>query len=140
VVMNIHNSAYADDKEALKEETAIIRKYAQEQQQAGHVVVIGGDWNQNPPGFETLASEAFFRLDYQLNDTLIGKNWQWAWSKSSPTNRSLSEPYSSSTPKTVIDFFASSPGLQVKEVKVLEMDFEFSDHEPVYLRVKLTPP
>lgn len=140
VVMNIHNSAYVDDKEALKEETGIIRKYAREQQQAGHVVVIGGDWNQNPPGFETNASGAFFSLDHQLSDTLLGKRWKWAWSKNSPTNRSLAEPYTSSTPNTVIDFFAASPGLQVKEVRVLQMDFEFSDHEPVYLRVKLTPP
>lgn len=140
VVMNIHNSAYADDKEALKEETAIIRKYAREQQQAGHVVVIGGDWNQNPPDFEAKASEAFFSLDYQLSDTLLGERWEWAWSRTKPTNRSLAEPYNSSTPETVIDFFVASPGLQVKEVKVLEMGFEFSDHEPVYLRVKLTPP
>lgn len=140
VVMNIHNSAYVDDKEALKEETAIIRKYAREQTEAGHAVIIGGDWNQNPPDFIAKISEDFFSLDHQLSDTLLGERWKWAWSENSPTNRSLAEPYTSSTPNTVIDFFAASPELQVKEVRVLQMDFEFSDHEPVYLRVKLTHP
>jgi endonuclease/exonuclease/phosphatase family metal-dependent hydrolase len=37
----------------------------------------------------------------------------------------------------VIDFFLVSPGLEVEEVRVLNKDFAHSDHQPVYLRVKI---
>ncbi len=140
VVMNIHNSAYVDDKAALREETNVIKRYAREQVQAGNAVVIGGDWNQNPPAFEVKGSDSFFHLNYQLNDTLLGKQWQWAWDQENPTNRSLAETYTSTTPKTVIDFYTVSPKVKIEEVKVLPMHFEFSDHEPVYLRISLTHP
>ncbi len=139
IIINIHNSAYVDDTSALAKEIAVIRNYAQSQYQKGNYVVIGGDWNQNPPGFDTLQLSALHRLNYQLEKNSLGKNWQWAWDKTKPTNRSLEKPLSQGVNKTVIDFYAVSPNLLVEEVKVLPLDFSFSDHEPVYLRVSIPP-
>jgi endonuclease/exonuclease/phosphatase family metal-dependent hydrolase len=139
VVINIHNSAYVDDSSALAKEIAVVKNYAQSQYQAGNFVVIGGDWNQNPPGFDTLRNSDHHQLDYQLEKNSLGKKWQWAWDKTKPTNRSLNKPLNQKVNKTIIDFYVVSPNLCVDEVRVLPLDFSFSDHEPVYLRVSIPP-
>lgn len=139
VLINVHNSAYVDDSSALAKEIAVIKNYAQSQYQAGNYVVIGGDWNQNPPGFDTLQRSSYHQLDYQLEKNSLGKNWKWAWDKTKPTNRSLKKPLKQGVNKTIIDFYAISPNLFFEEVKVLPLEFIFSDHEPVYLRVSIPP-
>jgi endonuclease/exonuclease/phosphatase family metal-dependent hydrolase len=140
VVINIHNSAYVEDAKALQEEIAVIKAYASEEVAKGNHVIAGGDWNQNPPGFSSREAEDVISLAYQLKDTAMGHRWQWAYDSITPTKRSLAEPYSGSNKQTSIDFFALSPGIQVESVRVLPLDFKYSDHEPVYLRVKLPTP
>lgn len=140
VVINIHNSAYVDDPVALEKEIAVIKDYATKQYQSGNYVVIGGDWNQNPPGFDTLQHSTLHPLNYQLGQNTFGKNWKWAWDQWQPTNRSLDKPLAEDVKKTIIDFYALSPNLHIEEIKALPMGFAFSDHEPVYLRVSVIPP
>ncbi|NJM15621.1 MAG: hypothetical protein HC896_09850 [Bacteroidales bacterium] len=41
------------------------------------------------------------------------------------------------TKVTTIDFFLTSPNVQVKDVKTLDYNFKHSDHHPVYLSFKL---
>jgi len=140
VVINIHNSAYVDDPVALEKEIDVIKNYATKQYQAGNYVVIGGDWNQNPPEFHQLSENPFHSLDYQLKKTSLEKSWKWAWDRWQPTNRSLDKPLAEGVKKTIIDFYALSPNLHIEEIKVLPLGFDFSDHEPVYLRVSVIPP
>lgn len=137
VVINIHNSAYVDDAEELQREIKVIKDVAAEETAKGNYVIIGGDWNQNPPGFSAEKGANLFSLDYQLSDTAIGKGWHWAYEAQQATNRSLATPYSDTSRRTLIDFYALSPGIEVQEVRVLSQDFKYSDHEPVYLRVEL---
>ena len=38
---------------------------------------------------------------------------------------------------TILDFFLLSPNVSVEEVRQLDVDFANSDHNPVFLKVKL---
>lgn len=139
VVMNIHNSAYVEEKEAREQELERIQHVALGEFEKGNYVVIGGDWNQNPPGYEAGAFRGGQTLAFSLKENFIGEDWKFAFDADSPTNRSLKSPLSDDTEKTIIDFYLLSPNLKKIDVRVLEQNFAHSDHEPVYLKVKLNP-
>jgi len=137
VVLNIHNSAYADEEAARAAELEVIKSIALEEYNKGNYVVIGGDWNQNPPDFKIQSIPKGKETGFTLQDDYIGKEWKWVYDEHEATNRSLKRPYSESSKKTIIDFYLLSPNLTVEEVEVLEQNFRFSDHEPVYIRFRL---
>lgn len=135
VLINIHNSAYVDDPEALQRELFAIRDVARHEYEEGNFVVVGGDWNQNPPGF--IATGLNVQMDLQLERSLFGPDWKWAYDMVHSTNRLLNAPLSDTTKTNVIDFFACSPNVMVDTVYVIPQHFENADHEPVYLQISL---
>ena len=127
LVINTHNSAYDNDGTLKKAELAHLREFLLSEEKKGNYVIVGGDWNQYPPdsGDNPVPS-----------DYLPG--WNWVYDTSFPTNRDLKAAYLKDQTEThVIDFFLCSPNISVEEVKVINLDFKFSDHQPVYLKVKL---
>src|SRR5690606_17912604 len=52
VVINIHNSAYDETGELKRQEMAFIKDYLLKEYDKGNYIVVGGDWNQSPPGFD----------------------------------------------------------------------------------------
>lgn len=126
VVINTHNSAY-DDGSLKKAEMDYLKDFLKAEEEKGNYIIVGGDWNQHAPGTG----------DRQVpNDYLEG--WNWAYDTSFPTNRNLENAYVAGETQTqIIDFYLCSPNVQVEEVKVINLDFKFSDHQPVYLRAKL---
>jgi exonuclease III len=57
-----------------------------------------------------------------------------------PTNRRVSKPYDrSSSLTTIIDFYLLSPNIEVNHIKTVDLDFRYSDHQPVHLQVELIP-
>ena len=136
VVMNIHNSAYVDDAEERRKELKVIKKLALQEYRKGNYVVVGGDWNQNPPGYKPNAVPHGTEVGFSPAKDFISPEWQWAYMDGQPTNRSLKSPYGEETKTTIIDFFLLSPNLRLKEIRVLNQHFQNSDHEPVYLRFR----
>ena len=137
MVINIHNSAYVDDSTALQNELEVIRSYALNAYRNGFYVIIGGDWNQNPPAYSPEAPP-HVALPWEINKNAFGEGWLWAYDTSAVTNRYLSAPLDDNTKRTTIDYFALSPNIKLKRIRVLPMNFRYSDHEPVYLNVTLT--
>jgi endonuclease/exonuclease/phosphatase family metal-dependent hydrolase len=41
------------------------------------------------------------------------------------------------TQTQVIDFFLCGPNIELQEINVINLDFKFSDHQPVLMTVKL---
>jgi endonuclease/exonuclease/phosphatase family metal-dependent hydrolase len=126
VVINTHNSAY-DDGSLKKAEMDYMKEFLKAEEQKGNYVIVGGDWNQHAPGTG----------DRQVpNEYLEG--WTWAFDTSYPTNRNLEKAYVAGETQTqVIDFYLCSPNISVKKVEVVNLDFKFSDHQPVLLTAKL---
>jgi len=140
VVINTHNSAY-DDGTLKQQQMAFLKDKLLAEYEKGNYVIVGGDWNQCPPGFDPKAFAENQNTDYgQLNipgDYLPG-GWQWAYDPQTPTNRKLATPYrKGETFTTLIDFYLVSPNVRVEEVQGIDLDFGWADHQPVLLTVRL---
>jgi endonuclease/exonuclease/phosphatase family metal-dependent hydrolase len=139
VLINTHNSAY-DDGSLRKEQMSFLRDYLLSEYEKGNYVIVGGDWNQTPFGLEPELPSHRFDTE---NLTYVEKHypapgWNWAYDASLPTNRRVATPYDrSSSLTTVIDYFLASPNVALSEVKTIDLDFEFSDHQPVQIQASL---
>ena len=138
LIINTHNSAY-DDGTLRSSQMTYLKNFLIKEYEKGNYVIVGGDWNQCPPGFNP---EFKHNLTDNENRMDIGKDyllkWKWAYDPKTPTNRRLVAPYDEKTTlTTVIDFFLMSPNVEIKQVQDIHLDFEHSDHNPVKLEVKL---
>lgn len=140
VVINTHNSAY-DDGSLKKGQMDYLKNVLTEEYEKGNYVIVGGDWNQTPPGFdnnkfvkpggESAYEQTPITFDYM-------PDWLWAYDPNTPTNRKVSYPYDKNkTFTTVIDFFLLSPNVKLSKIQGKHLDFQFSDHQPVYMEVVL---
>ena len=142
VLINTHNSAY-DDGSLKAQEMEYLKKYILKEYEKGNYVIVGGDWNQCPPGmhYTDLMPQSADSIGYDMGtipSNFMPGTWTWASDPLSPSHRKLVNPYvKGQTFATLIDFYLLSPNIEVKEVKTINMDFAYSDHQPVFLKVKL---
>lgn len=143
VLINFHLEAY-DSGEGKKAQSKMLADKLALEYEAGNYVVAGGDFNQTFEGMDK----------YPLRDTdnwtpgVIGEDslpdhFSFAADDSYPTCRLLNQPYSGSFDTDqvyVLDGFILSDNLQVSEIKVINTDFRYTDHQPVSLEVKLLEP
>ena len=140
VVINSHNSAYDGGK--LKPlEMEFLKKILLEEYSKGNYVVVGADWNQSPPNFEydyfsKENSDDYFQSN--IDENYLPKGWKWVYDIKTPTNRKLSTLYKKGESfTTLIDYYLVSPNVEVIEVETIDLDFAFSDHQPISLKIKL---
>lgn len=142
VVVNIHNSAYDKGGILKAQQMNYLQKLLASEYQKGNYVVVGGDWNQCPPGFQFDALMPGKAGGYtQSNvdkDFMKEPGWQWVANTSIPTNRKVRDIYKpGETFETVIDFFLISPNVKSLQVKGFKLGFAYSDHQPVEMQVEL---
>ncbi|MEN8230120.1 MAG: endonuclease/exonuclease/phosphatase family protein [Bacteroidota bacterium] len=141
VIINTHNSAY-DDGTLREQQMSFLKDFMLTEYEKGNYLIIGGDWNQTPYGFDPVLPSHQFDT---LNLTYVDKDypaadWNWAFDPSLPTNRRVAVPYNRATSlTTVIDYYLFSPNIKLNEVKTVDVNFEFSDHQPVQVKAKLIP-
>ncbi|UPT68537.1 MAG: hypothetical protein M0D57_07875 [Sphingobacteriales bacterium JAD_PAG50586_3] len=69
---------------------------------------------------------------------VIPKEWNVVYDPSKPTNRANKTAYvANETFTTLIDFYMASPNIKIMDVRTVDLGFANSDHQPVYLKVKL---
>ncbi|WP_293181125.1 hypothetical protein, partial [Oceanithermus sp.] len=62
--------------------------------------------------------------------------WTWAYDATTPSNRAVNRPWQPGVNYvTVIDGFLVSPNVKVEEVHTENLDFAYSDHQPVRVRL-----
>jgi endonuclease/exonuclease/phosphatase family metal-dependent hydrolase len=140
VVLNTHNSAYDSGGKLREMEMPLIRDLMLKEYEKGNYVVAGGDWNQNPPLFrkDELVGSYPGEDRVIMNASMVPDNWQIVYDSDHPTNRDVGSPLTPGETKvTIIDFFILSPNVEAEEIKVLSQNFQNSDHEPVYMRIKV---
>lgn len=142
VVINVHNSAFDDTGKLRGKEMEKLKIMVEEEFGRGNYVIAGGDWNMNPPGFDTKAigGDSVFSISHGVDSSFFADTgWQWVYDPRLPTNRDVSTRYTrGSTGTTLLDFFLVSPNVEVLEVKTSHLQFDASDHHPVRLRVVLS--
>jgi len=141
VVFNVHNSAHDTDGSLKRQEMAFLQKRFQEEYEKGNYVIAGGDWNECPPFFQFdtfMPGKTQGYKQSNIEDGFMPDDWRWVYSPLIPTNRKAKYTYEpGETFVTIIDFFLVSPNVQALEVKTLNQDFKYSDHQPVWMEVKL---
>jgi endonuclease/exonuclease/phosphatase family metal-dependent hydrolase len=143
-VIVTHNSAF-DGGKLKKEEMAYLKDYLLAEAEKGNRIIVGGDWNQNPPGFK---DQDFNKTSGYKNfvanaipEDYMPSGWQWASDLSVMSNRANLAPYEpGKTPTTLLDFFLLSPGTEVIRVKGIDLGFEYSDHQPVTMIFRCDAP
>lgn len=141
VVINIHNSAYDPDDRLKKWQLPYLKNLAELEFQRGNWVVLGGDWNQCPPDF----NESIYMDDQKtprgqgnVPSDFFASGWKFVFDATVPTNRKCREPYQKGkTFVTTIDHFLISPNVKCRSVKCIDLDFQFSDHQPVFAELEL---
>ncbi len=138
IVVNIHNSAYDKGGTLKKQQMDYLKSKFEEEYKKGNYLVIGGDWNQRPTGVQAASFGGEILTEttgYVIPDDYF-RDWKWAYDDDTPTNRSLKDPYNKGVSKVnLIDFFLVSPNLEIVEVEGVNLDFKYSDHQPVMLTV-----
>ena len=142
VLVNLHLEAY-DDGEGKAAQTKMLMDFLTGEYEKGNYVIAGGDFNQTFPG----ALDAFPIQDANLwtpgvlEDDMLPEGWQFACDLSTPSCRLLNHPYDPSPEGNqfyVIDGFILSPNVALDSVETLDMQFRYTDHNPVLISVTLT--
>ena len=141
VVFNVHNSAYDTGGELKMKQLEFLQKLALEEYDKGNYVIAGGDWNMCPPyfrfdGFMPGRTQGYSQ--FNISDELFPADWHWIYDASFPTNRKTKTTFRpGETFVTTIDFFLVSPNVRVHKAKTINLDFAYSDHQPVWMEVEL---
>jgi endonuclease/exonuclease/phosphatase family metal-dependent hydrolase len=141
VLVNVHNSAYDADGSLKREQMAYLQTFFLEEYEKGNYVVVGGDWNQCPPYFpfdSFMPGRTQGYTQINIDPDYLPSDWRWGYDPRTPTNRKTKEGYQpGETFETLIDFFLVSPNVKVRTVKGIAQNFQFSDHQPVWMEFEL---
>ena len=141
VLVNLHLEAF-DDGEGKIAQTKQLMQLLRAEYQKGNYVIAGGDFNQvfeDAKGVYPLVDAACWQPG-ELNNSDLPAGFRYVFDASVPTCRAVNEPYSGVRAKTqlyVIDGFIVSDNVHVNHVETVDLNFEHSDHQPVYLQVTL---
>ncbi|MEI7498915.1 MAG: endonuclease/exonuclease/phosphatase family protein [Bacteroidota bacterium] len=140
IIVNLHNSAYDSTGALRQRELFILDSVLTSEYRQGNYVIAGGDWNNNPNGFNIEAIHQGDRattIDPPIPDKFF-KDWSFVYDSLTPSNRFTDIPYEKGvTRTTIIDFFVVSPNVETKNIRTVPMGFKYSDHEPVVMGVRL---
>ena len=135
LVINTHNSAY-DDGSLRKQQMKIMNTFLLEEYKKGNYILVGGDWNQNPPkqGMTSDEEKEGHLTRIRIASDFMPEGWDWQYCEKTPTNRMIDEVYNpEKTVTTTIDFYLLSPNLRAIAQKNIDLQFKNSDHQPVLL-------
>jgi exonuclease III len=139
IVVNIHNSAYDDSGKLKKQEMDYLKSFLEKEYKNGNYIICGGDWNQCPPNwaYNTLAKGKegdYFQTNVEAK---FMNGWNWIYDPNVATNRKNDKPYSDKTFTTIIDFFLVSPNIKTIDCQAIDLNFAYSDHQPVKINIEL---
>lgn len=140
VVANLHNSAYDSTGMIRLRELSILDSALTAEYAKGNRVIAGGDWNNNPRGYDPRnisTGDRAAEMIHNFPDQFFN-GWRFVYDSARPSERYTNMPYvKGKTETTIIDFFIVSPNVKVQRVKTINLGFEWSDHNPVVMTVKL---
>lgn len=149
VVMNVHLSAYGADESIMEAQRSMLYDDMRREYEAGNYVIVGGDFNHDMLG----DSNGFYG-----NATETEESWAKPFDfagipegfiapmrqafengtfDSAATCRDAGRPYDGTNDRWVMDTFLCSDNIQVESCETLDLDFAYSDHNPVVLTFSL---
>lgn len=145
VVFNVHLSAYGADPEVLEGQRAMLFEAMQKEYAQGNYVIAGGDFNHDLLGVSNEVygnitnTEASWAKPFAFEEipegfTLEAKaQFDAGAFDSAATCRDAGRPYDGTSDRWVMDGFIYSDNIDCVEQRTLDLDFTYSDHNPVYM-------
>jgi endonuclease/exonuclease/phosphatase family metal-dependent hydrolase len=145
VLVNLHLEAY-DSSGGREAQTKALMEFLYREYEKGNYCIAGGDFNQTFPGLDEnrfpIRNKDFF-VPGILAPDLLEPRWRFAADLDTPSARLLNKPYSGNPEDTqfyIIDGFILSPNVELLSVQTINLDFRYSDHNPVEIKVMLKAP
>lgn len=141
VLINAHLSAYDKGGNIRKQQLGFLKEYISKEYDKGNYIVVGGDWNHlipttDPTIFKT--TETWPDWLQKIPDDFKPKGFNWVAEESVPTSRTVATSYVKGVNFTaVIDGYLISDNIKVLNAKGHPLDFQYSDHNPVTIEIKL---
>ncbi|WP_242986423.1 endonuclease/exonuclease/phosphatase family protein [Vallitalea guaymasensis] len=137
VLLNSHLSAYDKGGVIRKQQLGFLKEYISKEYEKGNYVVVAGDWNHAIPGTDSNifeSSQEWPEWLKEIPEDFKPEGFKWGADKNVPTNRTVDIPYKKGENYlSVIDGFLVSPNVDIVGVKGHQLDFEYTDHNPVTL-------
>lgn len=139
-LVNVHASAYDEGGVIRKQQMQMLNQVLTLERNAGNYVVVGGDFNHdvaNSHGeFATQMKKPNWVFEMKNSD--LANGFRFATAKNAPTCRSTDIEYTKGVNYTVVvDGFIISDNVESISVQNVDLDFKYSDHNPVVLKFKL---
>lgn len=132
-INNLHLSAF-DNGTVRAQQVAFVKEYMIKEYERGNYVIIGGDWNH----FLVKNEEDVDNWVQELPANFVPEGWKWAVDESIPTVRANGTSYvEGETYTTIIDGFLVSPNVEIVNTYGHDLNFEYSDHNPVTIEFRL---
>lgn len=140
VLINLHLEAY-DDGEGKVAQTRQLLDFIHQEYEKGNYVIAGGDFNQTFEGVQRFGGswEGKWTPSVFTEDELP-QGVRLVYDPSLPTCRSLDQAYTGDRDNHVfylIDGFLVTDNVQVEDVHTVDLDFAYSDHNPMLMQVTL---
>ncbi len=140
VLINLHLEAY-DDGEGKAAQTRQLLDFIRQEYEKGNYVIAGGDFNQTFEGVQRFGGswEGKWTPGVFTEDELP-QGVRLVYDPSLPTCRSLDQAYTGDRDNHVfylIDGFLVTDNVQVEDVRTVDLDFAYSDHNPMLMQVTL---
>ena len=142
VLINLHLEAY-DSGEGKVAQTIMLREVMEAEAAKGNYVIAGGDFNQTFTNVDTSAYpiEEGHWAPGIIETRSFPSDFGLLMDSKTPTCRSLATPYAGADKDDfvfyVIDGFIVSGNVRAKEIRTLDYDFKWTDHNPVVLKFEL---
>lgn len=149
VLINLHLSAYGVDQEILKAQREMLYEDMQKEYEKGNYVIAGGDFNHdligNSPeqyGNKTAAGESWaqpFDFDSIPEGFTLGSKalLDAGTFDMAATCRDTGRPYDGTNDRWLLDGFIYSDNVEMLEYDTVDLDFAYSDHNPVMMKFRL---
>ena len=134
IVINLHLAAFDSNADVRCKQLEVIRSFAMEQYKHGNFVVIGGDWNLRLAKTDFLhqTKEKYLFWVNDLPNDAFPQDWKVIADSQVPSVRTVHKAYvPNDNYVTVIDGFITSPNVETILIKSMNLDFVYSDHNPV---------
>lgn len=145
VIFNVHLSAYTKDGTISTEQLKLIAEDLKKEQEKGNYVICGGDFNKDLIGnsseiFNVPSKETSW--NQKIDEKIIPDGFTLVkpYNKENPipSCRDTEEGYEKGKTYTVtLDGFIVSNNIEVVESNVIDTNFMYSDHNPVFLKFKM---
>ena len=136
-LIDVHLSAFDDGANVRLEQLRAVLDYAKSEYQKGHFVIIGGDWNYEflKSSRPTTTEEKYLFWIHAFPYEELSEGWRAVADAKTPSVRTNERAYKrGENYTTTIDGFVISPNIEPLEVAAKDLDFQFTDHQPVRAR------